>query len=133
MTSQTFAPDVLEHLGDPTTHEFRAGSRYGTLRAVRPLSPVPTFVGMAVVALGLAVIGIAWSRTAGEADVSRQVPYLISGGLFGLAMVLIGVTVVNIASKRRETVLREQQTRMLADAVDQLGRVLGDETSHLPR
>jgi xanthine/uracil permease len=97
------------------------------MRALRPLSPVPTITGVVVVGLGLLLIAVAWSQVAGEANVARQVPYLVSGGIFGLALVLIGLTVINVASKRRETALREQQTRLLADAVDQLGDTLRDD------
>lgn len=127
MTSQTLAPEVIETASEHEFSPIRAAARYQKLRPLRPLSPVPTYIGLAVVALGLVLIGIAWSGVAREANVSRQVPYLVSGGILGLAVVLIGLTTINIASKRRETALREQQTRLLADAMDQLGRVLGDD------
>ena len=133
MTSQTLAPDEIESFSERGLDAPGITTGSPRLRRVRPLSPVPTYVGMIVVVLGLVLIGIAWSRVAGEANVSRQVPYLVSGGIFGLAVVLIGLTTVNIASKRRETVLREQQTRLLADAVEQLGRVLGDDLPYQQR
>ena len=123
MTSQTLQPELLVSHVEPETPAVRQRS----LRALRPLSPVPTVTGVVVCAFGLLLIAVAWSQVAGEADVSRQVPYLVSGGIFGLALVLIGLTTVNIASKRRETALREQQAELLADAVDQLSRVLRDD------
>ena len=92
--------------------------------ALRPLSPVPTYIGIAVAAIGFALIMIAWGQTAGEVNVALQVPYLISGGLTGLSLVMVGVTTVNIAAKRRDAVLREQQTELLADALRELSAAL---------
>lgn len=92
--------------------------------ALRPLSPVPTYIGIAVAAIGFALIMIAWGQTAGEVNVALQVPYLISGGLTGLALVMVGVTTVNVAAKRRDAVLREQQTELLADALRELSAAL---------
>ena len=127
MTSQTYSPEVLDAGFEPAPVETPVVAPRSSVRALRPLSPVPTIAGVVVVAVGLLMIAVAWSQVAGEANVARQVPYLVSGGIFGLAFVLIGLTVINVASKRRETALREQQTRLLADAVDQLGGMLRDD------
>ena len=127
MTSQTYQPEILESPLEPAPTPVYETAPRSSVRSLRPLSPVPTIAGVVVAAAGLLLIGFAWSQVAGEANVARQMPYLISGGIFGLAVVLIGLTVINVASKRRETALREQQTRLLADAVDQLGRVFRDE------
>ena len=113
VTMNAYAPDVLE-----------TAPRLTTPRVLRPLSPVPTVAGVVAVALGLVLIAVAWGGVAGEPEVNRQIPYLVSGGIFGLAVVLIGLTVINVASRRREIALREQHTQLLADAVEQLGVVL---------
>ena len=126
MTTQIVQPSALETSGEIREASTSTSRRLGSLRATRPLSPVPVYAGIAVAAAGILLIGLAWSGVAGEADVSRQVPYLVSGGIFGLALVLVGMTTINVASKRRETALREQQTRLLANAVEELGRVLDD-------
>ena len=92
--------------------------------ALRPLSPLPTYLGIAVAAVGFVLILVAWGQTAGEANVALQMPYLISGGLVGLGLVMVGVTVVNVAAKRRDALLREQQTGLLADALRELSAAL---------
>ena len=120
MTSQTLQPDLLMSGVEPA-------ARAATPRALRPLSPVPTVVGVLVAAVGLLLIIIAWSEVAGEGDVARQIPYLVSGGIFGLAVVQVGLLIINVASKRRETALREQQAQRLSEAVAQLGHVLQGE------
>ena len=94
--------------------------------ALRPLSPVPTYLGIAVAAIGFALIAIAWGAGAGQTNVALQVPYLVSGGLTGLALVMVGLTVISVAARRRDAMLREQQTRLLADALRELGAALDD-------
>lgn len=96
------------------------------LPALRPLSPVPTYVGVAVAAVGFVLVMIAWGQTAGETNVALQVPYLISGAMTGLGMIMVGVTIVNVAAKRRDAVLREQQTELLAAALRELGSALDE-------
>jgi hypothetical protein len=89
------------------------------------LSPVPTYIGIAVVATGFAVLAFAWGKVAGIADnVALQMPYLVSGGLTGLALVMVGVTIVNVAAKRHDVQLRQQQTQLLADALHELRNAL---------
>lgn len=74
--------------------------------------------------VGFVLIAIAWRQVAAETNVALQLPYLVSGGLTGLALVMVGVTVINVAAKRRDAVLREQQTALLADAVAELSAAL---------
>ena len=95
------------------------------LPTLPPLSPLPTYFGIAITAIGFAVIIFAWSKVAGIADnVALQMPYLVSGGLAGLGLVMVGVTVINVAAKRRDTQLRQQQTELLADALRELRNAL---------
>jgi hypothetical protein len=94
------------------------------LPALRPLSPTPTYVGIAVTVLGFVLVLIAWGQTAGQTNVALQVPYLISAGLTGLGLVMVGVTIVSVAARRRDAVLREQQTQLLADALRELSEAL---------
>lgn len=107
----------------------RGGRGGGSSRvpALRPLSPVPTYIGIAVAALGFVLILFAWGQVAGEVNVALQMPYLISGGLTGLALVMVGVTIVSVAARRRDAALREQQTALLADALRELSAALDPE------
>ena len=102
-------------------------ARSSRLPAVSALSPMPTYVGIGVAAAGFALIFYAWSKVAGIADnVALQLPYLVSGGLTGLGLVMVGVTIVNVAAKRRDAKMREQQTQLLADALHELRSALDD-------
>lgn len=92
--------------------------------ALRPLSPVPTYLGIAVTVLGFVLVMIAWGQAAGETNVALQIPYLISGGMVGLGLIMVGVTIVNVAAKRRDALLRQQQTDLLASALRELSAAL---------
>jgi hypothetical protein len=122
----TYDADVLEvgaTYPDASARERRAG-----LPALPALSPIPTYVGIAIVVIGFGVLAYAWGKVAGIADnVALQVPYLVSGGLTGLGLIMVGVTVVNVAAKRRDSQLRQQQTQLLADALAELRSVLDQQ------
>lgn len=119
------APPVTVHVpeDEPGTEPRRITDR---VPALRPISPVPTYVGIAVTAIGFVLIAIAWGTVAGETNVALQMPYLVSGGIAGLALVMVGLTVVSIAARRRDAALREQQTQLLADALRELGAALDE-------
>lgn len=86
---------------------------------MRPTRPIMTFVGIAVAVAGFVVILFAWGKTASLTAVPLQLPYLLSGGLTGLSLVMVGVTLVNVQAKREDAAYRERQ-------MDQLGEVLAE-------
>ena len=102
-------------------------SRAATL--LRPGSPVPVYIGVGLCVAGFALLAYTWGRVADEVQVFRQIPYLVSGGFTGLALVLVGVTVVNIAAKRADAAERLRQHEQLAGALQDLRTTidLGDE------
>jgi hypothetical protein len=116
------APPVL--LTGGPEQERQHGPLTTRVPALRPLSPVPTYIGIAVAAIGFVAILIAWGQTAGETNVALQIPYLVSAGLTGLGLIMVGVTIVSVAAKRRDALLREQQTQLLADALRELSSAL---------
>jgi hypothetical protein len=48
-------------------------------------------IGVALPLVGLVVVMVGWWQTSGTAIVAEQVPSLISGGLLGLGLVIIGL------------------------------------------
>ena len=89
-------------------------------------------VGLALPVLGLILIGVAWYSASGTANVAEQVPYLISGGIVGLALVLIGIGLFVRYSLTRlfrfwlARMLIEQQTQTdrVVEAIDNLETAL---------
>ena len=124
MTTLDAPPVVIE--GGPEEARARPGLTE-RVPALRPLSPVPTYLGIAVAAVGFVLVLFAWGQSAGETNVALQIPYLISGGMVGLGLVMVGVTVVNVAAKRRDAQLREQQTELLASALRELSAALNPD------
>lgn len=51
-------------------------------------------VGVGLAVLGVVLIFVAWFQASGTASVAEQIPYAISGGLIGLALVIFGSALV---------------------------------------
>lgn len=125
MTVLDTTPELLTDDGpDDAARTARARRRLPT---VRPQSPTPTYLGIAVAAVGFVLIAFAWGQVAGEVNVALQLPYVVSGAFTGLGLVMVGMTIISVAARRRDAALREQQTQLLADALRELGAALGDD------
>lgn len=78
-----------------------------------------TWLGVVLVAAGFGAIFYTWGKVAGVLNVALQLPYVVSGGIVGLALVIVGVTVVDVAVRRQDSYDRQQQlaqmTRTLAE------------------
>ncbi|HUR78575.1 MAG TPA: hypothetical protein VMZ22_11545 [Acidimicrobiales bacterium] len=62
----------------------------------------PVSVGVLLVIAGFIAMFLAWNGAADKDFVQGQVPYLISGGLVGLALVGSGLTVINVQARRAD-------------------------------
>ena len=65
--------------------------------------------GLAVIAIGLLVIGIGWNGMAGGGgevngvpNLNAQLPWLISGGILGLALVVFGASMIVVHNARND-------------------------------
>jgi hypothetical protein len=85
-----------------------------------PASVVPTYIGIAITALGFALIGYAWVKVAALVDVWRQMPYVVSAGLPGLGLVMTGLVVINVSARRQDGAARARQMATLAEALHEL-------------
>ena len=89
-------------------------------------------LGLVVVAVGLIVIGIGWNGAAGAGgqingvtDTRAQLPWLISGGLLGLALVVFGGALVIVHNARVDRSRLEAKLDELVDAVARGGSDAG--------
>lgn len=73
-------------------------------------------IAAALMALGLSIILIGWSGAADSTLVEEQLPYLISGGLFGLALTTIGA--LALFSHWLTVGIREARAREAARTAD---------------
>lgn len=92
---------------------------------MRPIRPTMTLVGIGVAAVGFVLILFAWGKVAPLTAVPLQLPYLISGGLTGLGLVMVGVTLVNVQAKREDAAHRDRQMAQLSEALAEITARLG--------
>ena len=77
-------------------------------------------LGLAFCVAGFAVIWAGWNGAASYNDIRKQFPYLISGGVAGLALVVIGVGLMVIQSQRADRVQLEANLHELRQILDRL-------------
>jgi hypothetical protein len=77
--------------------------------------------GLTLVGVGLLLIGVGWNGAAGQLSVLAQLPYLVSGGLLGLALVVLGAAVLVLQSAREDRAMLEAKLDLLAEAVLESG------------
>jgi hypothetical protein len=100
---------------------FDKTARRPWLRAITdPSSTLPVYLGVVVAALGFVLLVIGWSDVAGTVDVGRQMPYLMSTGLPGIALVMVGLVLVNISVRRQDSAERARQMGALTESLDKL-------------
>jgi hypothetical protein len=126
MSAQMTAPDELDEALDTSgvVRARRSGGRLPTW--LRSHSPVPTYIGIGIAIAGFVLLLVAWGQVAGETQVSLQLPYLVSAGLTGLALVMVGLTVVTIAAEQRDAVARDRQMDQLVSILDELNTTLSE-------
>jgi hypothetical protein len=107
---------------------------------VRNLTKSPLYTAVALVGLGFVMIFFGWNGAAGKDYTQGQLPYLISGGVTGLALVLCGLAVVIVQAVRREALLLASKLDRLAEALGappegnaDLPAVKGDLEEYAPR
>lgn len=83
--------------------------------------------GLGLAALGFGAIFFAWVKVAGLLNVALQMPYVVSGGLTGLGLVILGMTVVDISVRRQDSHERRQQLAQMSRVLDQLRDYLEDD------
>ena len=81
-------------------------------------------LGLLCVAIGLLLIGLGWNGAAGVDFVSGQIPYLLSGGALGLALVVLGVGLIVVEHSRKNRSHLEAELRELHTAVNRLASAL---------
>jgi hypothetical protein len=127
MTDASLMSEPLDSRASRATGGLGLDSRARSSRwraLIDPASYVPTLIGVAVAAIGFALIGIAWAKVAGLTQVWQQMPYLLSAGLPGLGLVMTGLVVINVSARRQDGAARARQMETLTEALQELQRSL---------
>ena len=75
-------------------------------------------LGLLFILLGFALIGKAWDGAASINFVQGQIPYLLSGGFMGIALVITGCTLIFLVTLRSER-------KALHEKFDEMATLLG--------
>lgn len=73
--------------------------------------------GLILAAIGLIAIGIGWNGAAGQFTLLGQIPYILSGGLIGISLVILGAAMLIVQGAREDRARLEAKLDMLADAM----------------
>lgn len=75
------------------------------------------YVAVGLAAVGFIVIFLGWNGAAGKDFAQGQVPYVISGGITGLALVAVGLTLVLVETRRRDNARVLEKLDRVLDAL----------------
>jgi hypothetical protein len=81
-------------------------------------------LGLLFITAGFVLIGLAWNGAAGKNFIQGQFPYLISGGIMGLGLIVTGALLILLSTVRAER-------QALTDQYQQLTRLLGRNLARL--
>jgi hypothetical protein len=131
--NETIQIEALEDESRPTSAEPQPATaqikeRRRPVRRRLRLVGAGVWIGLLLTAAGFGLIAFTWGKTAALVNVAEQIPYLVSGGLSGVGLILLGLLVVNLSVKRREALDRARQLEELRDALVQLRTVVEGET-----
>lgn len=116
--------------GDAVSRDATGTNRRGWNHLLARLAPgrFGGRLGLFIVGIGLLVIGIGWNGAAGsggEIDhvpvLQAQLPWLLSGGFLGLAIVAVGAAVLVSHAHREDRASLESRLETLIEAVGRLG------------
>lgn len=85
-------------------------------------SNITRYLITALIVAGFLLIALAWNGAANEFLVDKQIPFVVSGGLTGIGMIIAGCTLAIVQEVRRSAA-------EVAGHVDRLATALRDEGS----
>ena len=83
---------------------------------MRSWSRSSLYLSVALVAIGFLVIFFGWNGAAEKDFIQGQFPYLLSGGLVGMGLILCGLTLAAMQSFRRDILTLQDKIEELLEA-----------------
>jgi hypothetical protein len=98
-------------------------------RFTRFVSQLGGKLGVAVLLVGFVVIFLGWNGAGSFNDIRQQFPYLISGGIAGLALVVVGAALLLVESLRTERAELQSSVDDLRRAIEAMGGATVSEST----
>ncbi len=87
------------------------------LRRARTIARFGGGIAVVLIALGLLAVGLGYNGASGTALTAAQFPYLISGGILGLSLVVLGSSLMIVKAHREDRALLERKLDEIVDAI----------------
>ena len=84
------------------------------------------WAGLVLAVVGFGVIFYSWVKVAATLDVGRQMPYVVSGAISGLGLIVVGMAIVDMAVRRQDRVERREQLALMRTVLEEI-RAAGDQ------
>ncbi len=81
----------------------------------------PVSVGIGLIVIGLIIVFLAWNGAASRDFVEGQIPYLISGGIGGLAVVGGGIATIIVQAHRADNAQLVERLDQMIDLLRESG------------
>lgn len=91
-----------------------------------------TWIGLLLAAVGFGIIWRAWDGASNLDYIQGQFPYLISGGITGLGLIVLGVGLLLIEALRRDAARRRDQLERLTAVMRELHALLAPADPYDP-
>ncbi len=93
---------------------------------MRGSARIATYLGRVMMALGFLLMLVAWDGAAEFDRVPGQFPYLLSGAIPGLALIVVGAGLEYVQTTRELTAVRARQMAELDAGLERLVRFVRD-------
>lgn len=116
--------------GETTTESVeRARPSRALPPTLRAGAPAWIWSGVGVSVVGFILIAVGWGQVAAETQVHLQLPYVVSAALVGLTLVMVGLSVLNIATRQRDGLDRDRQIAQLLAIMEELKETVAERDS----
>ena len=99
---------------------------------MRQQGQAAVIVGVVLLVIGGVLITLGWDGASGLDYVQGQFPYLLSASIPGIALIIVGMSVLVLATVRRDAAERSAQLERLTGSIAELSRLIGPRDPYDP-
>ena len=91
---------------------------------IKDWSKASTYIGVGSIGLGFLLIFLAWNGSSSLDYTQGQIPFLISGGVGGLSLVVLGAVMLLLQNARRDRASVVSQLERLEQSMEKVARAM---------